>query len=68
MSSMLGILVFPWGHLVFDHAKGIPFNTLQSNGWPAVTLGGCETLYDLLWHLRNAVAHGHLTYSSNSRT
>jgi hypothetical protein len=68
VNSMLGLVVFPWEALVLDRAKQVPFNTLAGDGWPRfhVTLGKCDTLYDLLWHLRNAVAHGHMTYSSDS--
>lgn len=65
---MLGLVCFPWETLVLDRAKQIRFDTLAEDGWPQfiVTLGRCDTLHDLLRHLRNAVAHGRMTYSSDS--
>lgn len=68
VNSMLGLVVFPWETLVLDQAKQVPFETLPNDGWPQfnITLGKCDTLYDLLWHLRNSVAHGHMAYSSDS--
>jgi hypothetical protein len=68
VNSMLGLVCFPWEALVLDQAKQLPFETLPQDGWPkfVVTLGKCNTLHDLLRHLRNAVAHGHMTYSSDS--
>src|SRR5437016_2563511 len=68
VNSMLGLVCFPWETLVLDRAKQVPFDTLPKDGWPQfmVTLGKCDTLHDLLRHLRNAVAHSLLTYSSDS--
>ncbi len=68
VNSMLGLVCFPWETVVLDRAKQVPFDTLPKDGWPQfnLTLGKCDTLHDLLWHLRNAVAHGHMTYSSDS--
>ena len=42
---------------------------LISQGWPewTVSKGKAETLGQLVWHIRNAAAHGHITYSSDSR-
>src|ERR1041384_2880455 len=61
VNSMLGLLVFPWEEGVFSQAKQITFDTLVNDRWPSckITTGTCATLYDLLRHLRNAVAHGH---------
>jgi hypothetical protein len=41
---------------------------LVKQGWPCieVTKGKCDTLGDLLKHLRNAVAHRRITFSSDS--
>ena len=68
VNSMWGLDCFPWQVLVLDRAKQVSFDTLPQDGWPQfnVTLGKCDTLNDLLRHLRNAVAHGHMTYSSDS--
>lgn len=68
VNSMLGLVCFPWQALVLDRAKQVSFDTLLQDGWPQfnVTLGKCDTLHDFLRHLRNAVAHGHMTYSSDS--
>jgi hypothetical protein len=73
--SLLGIVVFPYERI--DHpgilAKTVDEMTVEGwFGW-SVTLDSpkkgkspTSTLGDLLFHLRNAVAHGRLTFSSDS--
>lgn len=67
--SLLGLIVFPWEQLFVKHLKKISLNALVRKGWPQweISLGTCRTLYDLVWHLRNAISHGHLDFSSESR-
>jgi len=62
------VVVFPWETLVLTAAKNVPFPTLANDGWPEfkVISGKCDTLYDFLRHLRNAIAHGRMRYSSDS--
>lgn len=54
-----------------DVAKKANLHRLNQEGWPQfkVTVGAmeCTTLYALIRRLRSAVAHGHLTFSSDSR-
>jgi hypothetical protein len=66
---MLGLIIFPWEAAVLDEAKDAKLSTLAADGWPQFTFvkGGCENLYDLIHRLRNAVAHNHITFSSDSR-
>ncbi len=49
--------------------KRLSLDNLTGGGRPAwdIYLGSSETLGDLVYHLRNAVAHGHLVFSSDSR-
>lgn len=68
--SLLGLIVFPKEQLSLDeNLKKISLNSLHQEGWPQweILQGTCETLYDLVRHLRNATSHGHLDFSSNSR-
>lgn len=67
-TSLLGLIVFPWEKLFVEQIKALRLDTLTANGWPtwSISLGACDTLGDLVWHLRNAVAHGRLSFSSDS--
>jgi hypothetical protein len=64
----LGLIVFlKEGH--FDNQlKRKRLTELVKQGWPRieVTKGKCHTLSDLLKHLRIAVAHRRITFSSDS--
>jgi ADP-ribosylglycohydrolase len=71
-NSLLGLVVFPYQREV---VKVLAERELSSlDGWPKwdVQLDDSEpskrttTLGRLLWHLRNAAAHGRLTFSSDS--
>lgn len=66
--SLLGLIVVPQERHFVDVVKGLKVDQLASAGWPqwTITLGTCDTLGELVYHLRNAVAHGHLTFSSDS--
>ncbi|MGH9668363.1 MAG: HEPN family nuclease [Bryobacteraceae bacterium] len=63
-NSLLGLIVIPKERYVFDRSKQITLVDLHAQGWPEwnITLDtGNErttTLYGLIYHLRNAVAHG----------
>ena len=68
--SLLGLIVFPKEKLSLEeHLDKISLNSLLQEGWPQweILQGTCETLYDLVKHLRNAASHSHLYFSSNSR-
>jgi hypothetical protein len=70
--SLLGLIVFP----VEDRIKGdkeafahIALSDLAKDGWPSwkFIIGESTNLRDLLFHLRNAVSHRRLRFSSDSR-
>jgi hypothetical protein len=65
-NSLLGLVVFPWEREFAKHVQKLPLSELAVHGWPVWTIeeGSCQTLGELVRHIRNAVAHGHLTFSS----
>lgn len=68
-NSLLGLIVFPWEREIQKRIKEI---TLDVPAWSFGELmkdgkRDSETLGGLVRHLRNAVAHGHLSFSSESR-
>ena len=66
--SLLGLIVFPWEKDLVKKVSALKLENLTQNGWPRweVCLGNCETLGQLIKHLRNAVAHGRMVFSSDS--
>jgi HEPN pEK499 p136 len=66
--SLLGLIVFPWERQFDDSIKPLDLGMLVTKGWPEWRLlkGSCKTLGDLIYHLRNAVAHRRLRFSSDS--
>jgi hypothetical protein len=71
VSSLLGIIVFPWELSAFDQMKRQKLLILaQSKGWPRWTMTGPRRVLDvgqLLYLLRNCVAHGRIEFDSDSR-
>ncbi len=69
VNSLLGLVVFLKERQFVEHIKKLPLEKLMKDGWPQirVTRGECNTLGDLVRHLRNAIAHGRLKFSSDSR-
>ncbi len=68
-TSLLGLVVFPWEKNLVSHIKKVKLRELADKGWPewSITLGHAETLGELVRHIRNAVAHGSIRFSSDSR-
>lgn len=70
-SSLLGLIVFPKEKLFLDHIDETLLEDLAKRGWPpwSITLDdgkkSTETLGTLIWHLRNAISHGYLTFRSD---
>lgn len=70
--SLLGMVVFPKEKLLLDAIKKTPLSSLTQRGWPSWTITRDDTakptrtLGDVLGHLRNAVAHGRITFTSDS--
>jgi hypothetical protein len=67
-NSLLGLILFLWEKTFVDHMKDLQLEKLAKEGWPKIEMvkGTGETLYDFAHHLRNAVAHGRVTFSSDS--
>lgn len=67
--SLVGVVVFPWAEGVEQSIKTRRLEQLSVERWPKwdVFLGQSESLGDLLRHLRNAVAHRRLRFSSDSQ-
>ncbi len=67
-NSLLGLIVFPWEKGLRPSTTERRLSGLERDGWPHWTfhLGRRGTLRDLLWHVRNAIAHGRLAFSSDS--
>lgn len=69
VNSLLGILVYPWEHQGLNHLKNVKMSTFGLQGWPdeILKLGKSESVGEFIRHMRNAVAHGRITFSSDSR-
>ncbi len=69
ITSLLGIVIFPWERVFQHRAKSTLLDELVANGWPAWAMSGkaCGTLEDLIEVLRHSLAHGNVRFSSESR-
>ena len=68
-TSLLGLVVFLREKNFDEAVRGKKLDALVAQGWPKWEwlLGSCSSLGDLVYHLRNAVAHGHIDFTSDSR-
>jgi hypothetical protein len=66
--SLLGLVVFPWARQFDESVKSLSLQALFREGWPEWNFmkGTSATLSDLMFHLRNAVAHRRVHFSSDS--
>lgn len=72
ITSLLGLIVFPYaeikekGYTSFDEYK---LHDLSQQGWPSwrFDINSSDNLTDLIGHLRNALSHRLLFFSSDSR-
>ena len=71
VSSLLGIIVFPWEHSAFSVVKRKKLPVLAAErGWPRWTMSGIKRVLEvgeLVHVLRNCVAHGRIQFDSDSR-
>lgn len=71
VNSLLGIVVYPWEHQGLGHLKSQGMSEIGLEGWPdqIMELGKAETntVGQFIKHMRNAVAHGRVTFSSDDR-
>lgn len=68
-SSLLGLIVFPCEQGLVGGVADLKMVDLANEGWPQweITLGDANTLGQLIRRLRNATAHGRMSFSSDSR-
>ena len=69
VNSLLGLVILPREQYLEVQNESTQLRRLVSQGWPKwnITKGQAETLGQLAKHLRNAAAHGRITFSSDSR-
>lgn len=72
VTSLLGIIVFPWEDEALGHLESVLLKDLESEGWTGWKIlldekNDTKTLGKLIWHLRNAVSHRRIRFSSDDR-
>ena len=69
VNSLLGLVILPREQYLELRYKSAKLSELTSQGWPKwkITKGKANTLAQLTRHVRNAAAHGRITFSSDSR-
>jgi hypothetical protein len=70
VTSLLGLIVFPWEAYALKGLEAEPLSALQQKGWPPWNIqldekGDTTTLGRLTWHLRNAASHRRVRFSSD---
>ena len=69
VNSLTGLIVFPRARKGLESIGTQYLSDLAKAGWPQFNDFGlqyCTTLNSLIWRLRNAVAHGHIHFDSDS--
>jgi hypothetical protein len=68
-NSLLGLIVFTVEKHFVRFILKQSLEDLAKKSWPSwrFELGASDTLGDLVYHLRNALAHGRLVFSADSR-
>ncbi len=72
VTSLLGIVVFPWEAGALKHLESLSLIALEAEGWPHWDVqldvkDDTKTLGKLTGHLRNAASHRRLIFSSDDR-
>ena len=72
VNSLLGLVILPYVKGWAFHEDNTKLEELFSKRWPRWDFvmpkaDECQTLGNLVWHLRNAAAHGNYSFSSNDR-
>ena len=69
VNSLLGLVILPREQYLELRNKSAKLKALASDGWPEwnITKGKANTLAQLTRHVRNAAAHGRISFSSDSR-
>ena len=72
VTSLLGLIVFPYAEIEergYTSFQKYTLVNLSDKGWPKWTfdISSSDNLHDLIWHLRNAISHRRVVFSSDSR-
>jgi hypothetical protein len=72
VTSLLGLIIFPWEAGALQHLESLPLSELEAEGWPGWDIqlddkGDTKSLGKLTGHLRNAACHRRLKFSSEHR-
>jgi hypothetical protein len=73
INSLVGLVVFIHEREFVRHVADLPLSELVGKGWPRVQIEKddekrpTKALGDFVRHLRNATAHGRISFSSDSR-
>lgn len=72
VTSLLSLIVFPYQEIKdsnYAEFKSIQLAQLEAEGWPAwrIDIGSSKDFEDHIRHLRNAISHRRLYFSSDSR-
>jgi hypothetical protein len=67
--SLLGLIVYPKERQLVKRVESLKLRDLEADGWPRwnIEAGHSETLGEFMRMLRNAIAHGHVLFSSEGR-
>ncbi len=71
-NSLVGLIVLPLETRKKRGENGVPATlmaALEGQGWPRLTVDGGEdeSLHDLVWHLRHAVAHANVRFHPDGK-
>jgi hypothetical protein len=71
-TSLLGLIVFPYQEICdskYTEFRKIKLADLEAQGWPSwrVDIGKSKNFHDHIRHLRNAISHRRVYFSSDSR-
>jgi hypothetical protein len=74
VTALLAIIVFPWQRAAFAEVKKKRLAIAARENWPSFQMSGprmdaneVKTIGDLITQLRHSVAHGHVSFDSDSR-
>lgn len=71
VNSLLGLVVVPQAKELNASTQQTRLGELKCKGWPEWTItpeGKTETLGDLIRHIRNGAAHGHIAFSGEPKS
>jgi len=68
ITSSLGLIVFPWERKADQRLRGTRLYSLDESQWPQwAETKPSKGLGELIHKLRNAIAHGNVSFSSDDR-